>query len=558
MITSAWWVESHQVSKTAPTGEYLTVGSFMIRGRKNFLPPTPLEMGLGVLFRLGDDVSIARHVHERRDFALMALQDQDKDDHEMNVTNTATKSSKVKKSHPTYDRLLGSNGDLSSFVKAESKSKSTQKEKDNNNANDSTVDIEKHTESCDNKSSVTKETAEESNIDVENGLKHIEEEVKPSKRKGYSARERRLIKKYGSIEVAEKTLSELKLQEEERLANKKDLGETQKPSNIPKPVVQPRGKKAKMKKIAKKYADQDEEDRELALQALQGSQKEKRKGRKNVNIQSTAGQAHVAAETQALLVRDSQEVVHKLPKEVREILEKCLIGNSGEETIPWNKLDAEILEQLIGLDSEDAKIAAVNRLLQLVQKTRIDNYSASLSGIIRTVNKWGHEGILLEEAGNESKQRKTKAEKFAENEAWREILAEDGIIEVDPDANEGTVDDTAEISKLTGKPLPGDVILYAIPVCAPYAVLAQFKYRVKLTPGSGKRGKASKQCVEMFYRTEDQSKNRSTNNQNDKFISVIKAVSDNEWVQAICGDVKISAAGASKAIKKQKSRKKKH
>ncbi|KAJ4871179.1 zinc knuckle (CCHC-type) family protein [Raphanus sativus] len=31
IVTSAWWVYPHQVSKTAPTGEYLTVGSFMIR-----------------------------------------------------------------------------------------------------------------------------------------------------------------------------------------------------------------------------------------------------------------------------------------------------------------------------------------------------------------------------------------------------------------------------------------------------------------------------------------------------------------------------------------------
>lgn len=32
VITSAWWVYHDQVSKTAPTGEYLTTGSFMIRG----------------------------------------------------------------------------------------------------------------------------------------------------------------------------------------------------------------------------------------------------------------------------------------------------------------------------------------------------------------------------------------------------------------------------------------------------------------------------------------------------------------------------------------------
>ncbi len=31
IVTSAWWVYSHQVSKTAPAGEYLVAGGFMIR-----------------------------------------------------------------------------------------------------------------------------------------------------------------------------------------------------------------------------------------------------------------------------------------------------------------------------------------------------------------------------------------------------------------------------------------------------------------------------------------------------------------------------------------------
>ncbi|CAN6467248.1 unnamed protein product [Victoria cruziana] len=65
MVTSAWWVYPLQVSKTAPTGEYLTVGSFMIRGKKNFLPPHPLVMGFGLLFRL-DESSLHSHLNERR------------------------------------------------------------------------------------------------------------------------------------------------------------------------------------------------------------------------------------------------------------------------------------------------------------------------------------------------------------------------------------------------------------------------------------------------------------------------------------------------------------
>jgi hypothetical protein len=54
----------NQVSKAAPTGEYLPTGSFMIRGKKNFLPPQGLVMGLGFMFKL-EESCIGRHVGER-------------------------------------------------------------------------------------------------------------------------------------------------------------------------------------------------------------------------------------------------------------------------------------------------------------------------------------------------------------------------------------------------------------------------------------------------------------------------------------------------------------
>ncbi|OIR57994.1 MAG: nuclear export mediator factor NEMF [Amphiamblys sp. WSBS2006] len=49
--TGAWWVYPAQVSRTAPTGEYISTGSFVIRGKKNFLPPAKMEYGLGILFQ---------------------------------------------------------------------------------------------------------------------------------------------------------------------------------------------------------------------------------------------------------------------------------------------------------------------------------------------------------------------------------------------------------------------------------------------------------------------------------------------------------------------------
>uniref|UniRef100_A0A1I8BSF8 NFACT-R_1 domain-containing protein n=1 Tax=Meloidogyne hapla TaxID=6305 RepID=A0A1I8BSF8_MELHA len=44
---TAWWVRNDQVSRTAPAGEYLVAGSFMIRGKRNFLPSCPLQLGFG-------------------------------------------------------------------------------------------------------------------------------------------------------------------------------------------------------------------------------------------------------------------------------------------------------------------------------------------------------------------------------------------------------------------------------------------------------------------------------------------------------------------------------
>ncbi|VDN00887.1 unnamed protein product [Thelazia callipaeda] len=65
ITASSWWVHEHQVSRTAPTGEYLTPGSFMIRGKKNYLPTCQLQMGFGVMFKLDED-SLERHKEERK------------------------------------------------------------------------------------------------------------------------------------------------------------------------------------------------------------------------------------------------------------------------------------------------------------------------------------------------------------------------------------------------------------------------------------------------------------------------------------------------------------
>jgi hypothetical protein len=60
---------------------------------------------------------------------------------------------------------------------------------------------------------------------------------------------------------------------------------------------------------------------------------------------------------------------------------------------------------------------------------------------------------------------------------------------------------SSELATLTGCPQEGDVILFAVAVCAPPDALMAYKYRLKLTPGGQKKGKASKQAVDLLLRT---------------------------------------------------------
>lgn len=60
------------------------------------------------------------------------------------------------------------------------------------------------------------------------------------------------------------------------------------------------------------------------------------------------------------------------------------------------------------------------------------------------------------------------------------------------DVNEICEDEKGRLNDmdyLTGNPLSSDILLYAVPVCGPYSALQSYKYRVKIIPGSAKKGK---------------------------------------------------------------------
>ncbi|KDO27470.1 hypothetical protein SPRG_07059 [Saprolegnia parasitica CBS 223.65] len=217
VVAGAYWVRADQVSKTAPTGEYLTTGSFMIRGKKNFIPASRLEMGLAIVFRI-DESSVAHHLE------LEALENDDVTPRAVAVVDdekpAAAETSTVVAPKPT----------------AKTKPAKPQPEV---------------------KAAPVVAPDDEPSSDAESPDGNGADDDAPGKKR-LSAKERRDLKK-ARTKKDEDDAAEVKASPPPAPTEKKPKGAA------PAPPV--RGKKGKLKKM-KKYADQDEDERLLRLAAL--------------------------------------------------------------------------------------------------------------------------------------------------------------------------------------------------------------------------------------------------------------------------------------------------
>ena len=79
----------------------------------------------------------------------------------------------------------------------------------------------------------------------------------------------------------------------------------------------------------------------------------------------------------------------------------------------------------------------------------------------------------------------------AEQQEIAALLAEENVKVLDPEDR----DRLTQLDSLTGAPKQDDVLLFAVPVCAPYSALQGYKHKLKLTPGTQRKGKAARQVA---------------------------------------------------------------
>ena len=69
-------------------------------------------------------------------------------------------------------------------------------------------------------------------------------------------------------------------------------------------------------------------------------------------------------------------------------------------------------------------------------------------------------------------------------------------VEVEEELEDENVD--YGFGNLTGMPFEDDVVTGVYPVCAPFSTIENYKYKVKLIPGTMKRGKIMQVANQMF------------------------------------------------------------
>jgi len=367
-VMSAWWVNADQVSKTAPTGEYLTTGGFMIRGKKNFLPPAQLLLGFAVIWQISEE-SKGKHVKHR-------LQNDDVRGMTQEANSKAAANDDSDDDFPDAGK-----DDVSDDEFPDVKDEGKTDESDDDDLPDAKDDALPSSEGA-------RTPEERSNPLQPKATKQSDDDTSSSASESEDEEETTGKEEESKPEVPETTQS----QSQSKKAVGKGKGDNSKNTpHQPKQNKPVRGKRGKAKKAAQKYADQDEEDRQLAMEIL---------------------------------------------------------GSKAAE----EKRDAE--EEEKAKKAESAEAAKERRRLQHEKAQR--------------------EGLEAEEI--------------------RRLNLEEGIEALDEEESTAVT----QLDAYVGTPLAGDELLEAIPVCAPWAALAKYKYKVKLQPGAQKKGRAIREILDSW------------------------------------------------------------
>ncbi|KAJ9603177.1 hypothetical protein H2200_012472 [Cladophialophora chaetospira] len=386
-LMGAWWVHADQVSKTAPTGEYLTTGGFIIRGHKNLLPPSQLLLGFGVIWYISEESrrNHGKHRLERTESMLSGEAEALANDaaglsiDEQDLEHEEGQESAIQDVEEVADNAAEEEREDDHVAEQDSGDENGNHLDEHAGENEPTLDSEGEEERS-NPLQAGGPSAKQDTMDDA-----PEVEIEPDEE--------------NSDEDPEESVQDTTVDATPSTRPSTPASLSQQPPK--KPAHLARGKRSKAKRAAKKYAEQDEEDRALAMHLLGSDRAQEQK--KEVEAEKAAREAKAQADRERRKAQHAKAADRERAR--RERLEKAAAEGDGNTGVldEDDELSKEQLEQ------ERSELLAIDRLVPL--------------------------------------------------------------------------------------PEPGDELLSAIPVIAPWSALARQKYKIKLQPGGVKKGKAVKEIL---------------------------------------------------------------
>lgn len=346
VVTNAYWVHSDQVSKTAPTGEFLGTGSFMIRGKKNFLPSCHLIMGLSLLFKL-EESFVERHRGERKVRSFDEELQQNEQEAKTHILENEQLDSICEVEEELNSEDSGNEETKISEATHTPKSSISEQEKedDKSSADDGSVkngfefpDTQVKVEHDTGKIIIEKEKVTENELtSTKIALKNLNMSVKL-----FEENEEATI--ISSVPTRKKRQQNAKKRKEEKAHNsQKNQKQQQQVSSIDnsnaKSAMQfKRGQKGKLKKMKAKYKDQDEEERQLRMQILKSAG----------NVKTLDADIKFDEKT------DSSKPLNKVQRQIEPKLVTDADGEEADDVLTG--ADVEMLDALTGLPFEDDEL----------------------------------------------------------------------------------------------------------------------------------------------------------------------------------------------------------
>ena len=399
-VKSAWWIPIERVSKISPVaGDALPPGVVHVaHAEKQFLPHTQLVMGFGLMFVVSEKCEEA-HKNDRlirSDFnILLDEENEEEDEEEEKEISGGDDSESVENEDKEVDKLAAFLDGAVGFAGegVEGKDSDDDDGDDDRERDDGGDGVDGD--------AVQSRAPQKAQQPSSSGPRMSAKERKAQKKKKQNRSGRD-----DSDDADDDFVDPLAaLGGGNKKAANKDRADG---SSANKPA--PRGKAAKLKKIKAKYADQDEEDRELAMKLL-GAE-----GRKK-----SAGMTKKAARMKEKAANDFEE--RKLAKPQ---------APSAPEPAPPKWKRHESAADM----SADADVGEAQPKVEMPLEERLKIESERLS----------------------------------------------------------------IINRIVAFPLRHDEIEYCLPVCAPIAATNGLKYRMKVTPGAQKKGKAAKLAMDILLR----------------------------------------------------------